>query len=250
MGVPMSGLDLSLHIDTGDFVKGITEIERKQLPMATAWALNNTAQEVLEHIQTRMETVFEDPTRFTKNAFHVWRAKKTNLVAAVQERPSVGSRHYLKVQERGGRRPKTGLERMLSASLAYDGILAAVVPASGAKRNRFGNWAPGQRNQAISAIKGWREAGYKANTTKDSKARHRSRAAYFVPQKGSKLSPGIYKRTGRGKREKVVKVAHFLDSMPSYSERLGFHDGAEQVFAARFPINFRRAFKKAMETRR
>jgi hypothetical protein len=246
----MSGLDLSLHMDTGDFIKGADEIQRKQLPMATAWALNDTAKEVLEHIQNRMETVFDEPTRFTKNAFHVWRAKKTNLVATVQERPSVGSKHYLKVQERGGRRPKTGLERMLSSSLAYDGVLAAVVPAKGAKRNRFGNWAPGERNQAISAIKGWSETGYKANATKDSKARNRSRAAYFVPRKGSKLSPGIYKRTGRGKREKVVKVAHFLDSLPSYSGRLGFHDGAEQVFETRFPMNFKRAFEKAMATRR
>ncbi|AUR01987.1 hypothetical protein [Phaeobacter inhibens] len=246
----MSGLDLSLHMDTSDFIKGADEIQRKQLPMATAWALNDTAQDVLEHIQHRMEVVFDEPTRFTKNAFHVWRAKKSNLVAKVQERPSVGSKHYLKVQERGGRRPKTGLERMLSSSLAYDGILAAIAPAAGAKRNRFGNWAPGQRNQAISAIKGWSETGYKANATKGSAARNRSRAAYFVPQKSSNLTPGIYKRTGRGKREKIVKIAHFLDSLPSYSERLGFHDGAEQVFESQFPMHFRRAFKKAMSTRR
>ena len=150
----MFGFDPSLHIDASDFIKGVNEIERKQLPMATAWALNDTAKEVLEHIQTGMETVFDDPTPFTKNAFHVWRAKKTNLVATVQERPSVGDRHYLKVQERGGRRPNTGLERMLSSSLAYDGVLAAVVPAKGAKRNRFGNWAPGERNQATLGHQG------------------------------------------------------------------------------------------------
>jgi hypothetical protein len=246
----MNGFELGLHLDLSDFLKANDEIERKQLPMATAWALNDTAQEVLEHVQQRMEVVFDEPTRFAKNAFHVWRAKKTDLTAKVQERPSVGSKHFLKVQERGGRRPKTGLERMLSASLAYDGILAAVVPAAGAKLNRHGNWAPGQRNQAISAIKGWSETGYKANATKDSKARNRSRAAYFVPRSGSKLSPGIYKRTGRGMREKVVKIAHFLDSLPNYTERLGFYDGTEEVFDRRFVPNFKRAFEKAMETRR
>lgn len=246
----MRDFSLGMHLDPSDFLKASDQIEREQLPMATAWALNDTAQEVLEHVQNKMEVVFDEPTRFTKNAFHVWRATKTNLTARVQERPSVGSKHFLKVQERGGRRPKTGLERMLSSSLAYDGLLTAVVPAAGAKRNKFGNWAPGQRNQAISAIKGWSEAGYKANVTKDSRARNKGRAAYFVPRPSSSLSPGIYKRTGSKKREKIVKVAHFLDSLPRYSARLGFYDGADQVFDRRFGPNFKRAFEKAMATRR
>ena len=246
----MSGFDLGLDLDISDFVKVNDEIERKQLPMATAWALNDTAKEVLEHVQNQMEVVFDQPTRFTKNAFHIWYAKKTDLTAKVQERPSVGKKHYLKVQEHGGRRPKTGLERMLTSALAYDGILTVVVPAAGARLNRFGNWSPGERNQAISAIRGWREVGYNANATKESKARNRSRAAYFVPKSGSRLSPGIYKRTGKGKREKVTKIAHFLETLPNYSERLGFYDGAEDVYDRRIGPNFRRAFQKAMATRR
>jgi len=245
-----SGFDLGLHLDTSDYLKGKNAIERTQLPIATMWALNDTAQEVLEHVQNRMEVVFDRPTRFSKNAFQVWRAKKGNLTASVQERPSVGRKHFLKVQERGGQRPTTGLERMLSSSLAYDGVLSAIVPAKGAKLNQFGNWAPGQRNQAISGVKGWSEVGYKANTTKESRARRQSRAAYFVPKKGSRLSAGIYKRTGKGQREKIVKVAHFLDRLPRYGARLKFHGGAQEVFDQRFGPNFRRAFEKAMATRR
>jgi hypothetical protein len=246
----MNGFDFGLDLNISDFINVNDEIARKQLPIAEVWALNDTAKEVLEHVQNRMEVVFDQPTRFAKNAFMVWRATKAEPTAKVQERPSVGKKHFLKVQEHGGRRPKTGLERMLTSSLAYDGLLTAVVPAAGAKLNKFGNWSPGQRNQAISAIKGWREVGYTANATKESKARNRSRAAYFVPQSGARLTPGIYKRTGKGKREKVTKIAHFLDTLPSYSERLGFYDGAEEVYHQRIGPNFRKAFEKAMATRR
>lgn len=241
--------DFSLQIDVKDFLRATTEVERKQLPFAAAQALNATAQDVLEHVQNRMEVVFDRPTRFTKNAFMVWRANKRTLEAKVQERPSVGSKHYLKVQETGGARPATGMEKMLRSALAYNGVLSALVPAEGAKLDRYGNWSSGERNQALSAINGWREAGYKANSTDASRKRAKGRAAYFVG--GTKNgSPGIYKRTGTGKREKVTKVAHFVDGAPSYRKRLGFLDGAQEVFAARFEKNFAAAFQRALATAR
>lgn len=238
-------------LDASDFLRNIRVVERSQLPQATVWALNDTAQDILSHVQERMDVVFDRPTRFTKNALMVWRATKRTMRAEVKERPSVGRRHYLKVQEGGGARPQTGLERMLTSTLAWGGVLGAVVPAAGAKLNAHGNWSPGERNQAISAIQGWREVGYSANTTAASAKRKKGRrAAYFVPRQGGKLSPGIWKRTGKGKSERISKVAHFVSSAPVYRERLGFYDGAETVFADRFPVNFERAFARALATRR
>lgn len=242
---------VSLHIDPSDFIRVTTEIEKKQLPIATAWGLNDTATDMLDHIKRRMNVVFDRPTRFTQNAFMVWRATKSTLVAEVKERPSVGSRHYLKRQERGGVRKQTGLERMVAANLAYDGVLSAIIPTEAARLNAFGNWTPGERNQAVSSLKAFGEVGYTANATARSKARSKGRrAAYFVPQKGSALSPGIWRRKGKGKRERVEKIAHFTDSMPTYQERLGFYDGAEQVFDRMIGSNFRRAFERAMATAR
>lgn len=246
----MSGFKADMALDAGNFYERLDDIEKEQMPQATVWALNDTANDILEHVQDRMEIVFDRPTRFTKNAFMVWRAKKNTLEAKVQERPSVGSRHYLKVQETGGARPKTGLERMLSGSLAYDGVMAALVPAAGARLDRFGNWSKGQRNQAISGIRAWGETGYSANATNASQARNRGRAGYFVPKSGGRLSPGIWKRTGKGKREKLTKVAHFLDYMPRYTERLEFLEGAEEIFDRRFATHFDAAFRKAMQTAR
>lgn len=74
-----------------------------QVPQATAWALNATAYDAFGHLQKTMGEVFDRPTRWTLNAFHVWRADKRTLQAVVTERPSVGKRHYLKVLAPAGR---------------------------------------------------------------------------------------------------------------------------------------------------
>jgi len=233
---------LSLRIDHLDLDRGLSELERQHLPRATAWALNDTAADVLEHMQNRMRTEFDRPTRFTLNAFMVWRAKPSALTAEVRERPSVGARHFLKVQELGGARPKTGLERLIGSRLAYEGSIIGVVPAAGARLNSFGNWSPGERNQVLSAIQA--QGDSRANTTKRSAAKAKGkRAGYFVPRPGSKLSPGVWKRSGRGR---ISKVLHFTSASPNYDRRLGFYDGAEAVFDARFADHLRRTLSRAM----
>lgn len=244
-------MEFDFRLDPSEFLAAARKLDAAQVPMATVWALNDTAQDILTHVQDRMDVVFDRPTRFTKNALMVWRATKARPQAEVKERPSVGKRHFLKVQEGGGPRPMTGLEKMLTSTLAWGGQLSAVVPAAGAKLNAYGNWSPGERNQAVSAIKGFREVGYTANATAASTRRNKGkRAAFFVPRESSKLSAGIWKRTGSGKREKISKVAHFIDTAPQYQERLGFYDGAEEIFAERFPQRFAEAFAKALRTAR
>ncbi|WP_428924984.1 hypothetical protein [Marinibacterium sp. SX1] len=236
---------LMMPIDVSDFERGTTSFERKQMPYATMLALNETAGEVLEHQKDRMRVVFDRPTRFALNAFMVWRAKKSDLRAEIKERPSVSDRHFLKVQERGGQRPQTGLERLLDSRLAYGGQISAAIPASGARTNVAGNWTPGERNQVLSAIQSQRDGA--ANTTEASRSRHKKRAQYFVPSEGSKLSAGVWKRSGK---KKLSKVLHFTKSMPAYRKRLGFYDGAQDVFRAKFPVNFRKAFAKALASAR
>jgi class 3 adenylate cyclase len=41
----------------------------RDLRIAAAWALNDTAQEANDHIGDRMTVVFDRPTKFTENAF-------------------------------------------------------------------------------------------------------------------------------------------------------------------------------------
>ncbi|WJS86711.1 hypothetical protein [Paracoccus sp. TOH] len=230
---------LKLTLNDWEMQAHLSRLSGRQVRIAGSWALNDTARDVLAHVQGRMDEVFDRPTPFTKNAFTVKGARPDNLTAEVMERPSVGRRHFLKVQESGGARSRTGLEGLLDARLAYDGIITAVTPASGAKLNAYGNWDTGERNRVLSAVQAQRDTT--ANTTKASRKRNRKRAGFFVPQAESRLSAGIWKREADGT---ISKVLHFTRAMPTYDPRLGFFDGAADVYQTRLPDHLRRTIAK------
>jgi hypothetical protein len=232
---------MSFSLDASDFLRVLDDLDRKQLPYATMLAVNATAQDVLKRVQDRMTVVFDRPTRFTKNAFQVMpRATKSRPEATVGERPSVGKRHYLKVQEAGGPRRQTALEGLLESKIAYGGVLRSIIPAEYAKRDSFGNWSPGERNQVLSALGAQRDRA--ANATKASKKRARKRASYFVPKHG--LAPGVYKR--QNPDDIPLRVLTFSDKVPNYQKRLGFFDSASLVFDARIGVNFAAALLRAV----
>ncbi|MBK4216125.1 hypothetical protein JJJ17_09325 [Paracoccus caeni] len=235
---------LKISVRDQDVQKALRHLSERDAKVAITWALNDAAADVLQHVQDRMDEVFDRPTRFTKNAFTIRGARPSKLEAEVMERPTVGKRHYLKTQEFGGPRGQTGLEGLLSARLAYDGHIQAAVPASGAKLDAFGNWSTGERNQALSAVQSQRDKT--ANTTDTSRKRNRKRAGFFVPRAGSKLSPGIWRRNPDGS---IQKVLHFTSVAPVYRERLGFFDGAAEVYADRLPGHLRRTLAKMVERR-
>lgn len=235
---------ITVSLDDREIDAAFKRLSGRDLAVAASWALNDTATDVLDHVQARMDEVFDRPTRFAKNAFTVRGARPNRLEASVEERPSVGKRHFLKVQEKGGARGNTGLEMLLQSRLAYDGQITAISPAGGAKLDAFGNWSRGERNQALSAVQSQRDAS--ANPTAASKKRNRKRAGFFVPKPASKLTAGIWKREADGS---ISKVVHFTSSMPRYEQRLGFFDGAAEVHAKRLPEHMKRTFAKMMAKR-
>lgn len=236
---------MGFDLDALAFLGQLSNIATQQLPFAASQALNDTAYEGLAAIKAQTAQVFDKPTRFTLNYFMVWRADKRTLEARIQPRPSAGRKHYLKVQESGGQRPATGVERLMSSRLAYEGLIAAVTPARGARLDSFGNWSSGERNQVLSALGAQRDAT--ANTTAASAKRKRGRASYFVPRNGG-LSPGVYRRTSPGAEPE--KVLNFLDSMPSYAARFGFEDVIEDLWRTRLPVHLRRRLDAAIASAR
>ncbi|SIS98357.1 hypothetical protein [Paracoccus saliphilus] len=230
---------LQLSLDDRALQANLRRLSDRDARTAAVWALNDTADDVLKHVQGRMDQVFDRPTQFTKNAFMVWRAKPSLLEAKVMERPSVGRRHYLKVEEFGGKRGQTGLEALLSSRLGHDGKISAAVPAAGAKLNAYGNWSPSERNQALAAVS--RQAPAAAAT---GGTRRRRRAGYFLPAASSRLSSGIWKRNPDGS---IKKVLHFTTAVPEYRQRLGFFDGTEAVSARRLPVHLQRTIAKMVE---
>ncbi|PTX38710.1 hypothetical protein IQ03_00576 [Gemmobacter caeni] len=232
--------ELSIRVDDSQFRRHLTNLEVAQLPFAAANALNDTAKDALEYIQRRMEVVFDRPTRFTKNALMVWRADKRNLEAQVKERPSVGRRHYLKVEEGGGARPQTGVEKLLSSRVAWGGVIRSVLPGEHARLDGSGNWSSGERNQVLSALGAQRDP--RTNTTERSAKRAPKRAKYFVPQHG--LAPGVYRRAKPD--DIAVRVLKFSDKAPKYTPRLGFYEGVDEVWQRRLPDHLDRRLAEAV----
>ncbi|MGA0617565.1 hypothetical protein [Paracoccus sp. KR1-242] len=225
----------TLALDDRDLQDSLSQLSAQKVKWAAKDALDLTAADVLAHIRGRVDTVFDRPTSFTRNAFGMRKAHTERLEASVFEMPRQARRDYLKVQESGGLRPRTGLEQLLDARLAYDGIIAGVAPAPFAKLDAYGNWARGERTQALSAVQAQRDST--ANTTKASRKRNRKRAGFFVPSRDSRLPAGIWKRDPDGI---IYQVLRFTRTAPHYEQRLGFYDGADEVFRLRLPDHLRR----------
>lgn len=223
----------------------LNRVEKSQVSFALSVAINDTAKEAVEDIKTEMKSVFDTPVRWTLNAFFVKRGTKRKPVAVIRRKDAQRGRHYLEVQSKGGARPQTGLEKGLGSRLAYAGIVRTVTPTSKARKTKAGNWSPAQRNQVLSGIKAQRDPT--ANTTKASKKRNKSRAGYFVPRPGSKLSPGVYQRKSR---KKIVKILHFSDGSANYKKRLDIAKVTRTTVERRFDQNFRAALKRAVSTAR
>ena len=203
-------------------------------------ALTETAGDVRSGFQDEMQSAFDQPTRWTLNAFRVIPATRSRPYSDVDLKDAAAARHYLRTQVRGGPRPKTGIERLLTSRLKYHGIIQTVTPARGARLNKHGNWSRGQMNQVLSAVQS--QGDRRANTTEASRKRNRRRAGYFVPREGSKLSPGVYKRGARGK---LTKILHFSEAQARYEKRLPIQTVAERVVKRQLPKNLRKFMREA-----
>ncbi|WP_339113272.1 hypothetical protein [Thioclava sp. GXIMD2076] len=229
-------------LDTSGFTTALDTLAKRDVVIASTWALNDTAEEARAHVAERMTVVFDRPTRFTQNAFRVRKARSSDLEAAVEERATIGRRHYLKVQEEGGPRGQTGFEKLLSQNLAFEGIIQSVIPAEGARLDAYGNWSTGERNQVLSALNAQRDRA--ANATKASRKRKPKRARYFVPKAG--LTQDIYKRGPSGIAERVAILS---DKVPVYQKRLGFFAEAERIYETRLPAHLGRTLAKMIAKR-
>lgn len=238
-------MDLRFSLDTTKFRAQMRVLAERDVKIASTWALNDAAKEVQDHIAQRMTVVFDRPTKFTQRAFGVISgARPHRLEVEVGERTQIGRRHFLKVQEHGGSRPRTGFEGRLAVLLGNTGF--AAIPTSAARKDGFGNWSSGERNQVMSQLKSGRDVGYSLNETAGSRKRKRMNAKrYFVPKHG--LPAGVYRRD-KPKADPVM-VLSFSKSPPAYHRRLGFEQEAETKFWDVLPHRLDRALAKMIAKR-
>lgn len=115
--------------DLKPITKHLSKVQKKQIPFASANAINETLKQIVKAEQAQMPKKLDRPTPFTTKAFRIKYAKKHMLHGEVVIKPVQWE--YLKYQIEGGRRTgKIG------------------VPTSNAKLNKYGN-IPGRRKGLI-----------------------------------------------------------------------------------------------------
>lgn len=240
----MAGFELNVRDNIEEFTRRLDDIQRKQVPFVTAYALTKTAQDVKEEEVQVMAQVFDRPTRFTLNSLYVRSATKQSLVAAVLFKEGFGSVpawRYLGPQVMGGPRVKKAHERALERA----GILKShefVVPGVGLKVDAYGNVRGGNITRILSGLSA--SSDPQQNITTRSKKRNSKRARYFVVRGSPRAPDGIYERKGRD----ITPVMIFV-SQPQYAKRYPFYETAKGVFERRFAKHFHDGWQRYVVNR-
>ncbi|MBX9754654.1 MAG: hypothetical protein K2X80_07870 [Pseudomonadaceae bacterium] len=225
----------------------LTDLERTQLPWATALALTETAKCVKDRLEGEMRTVFDRPTRYTLDSLRLFPATKTRLVARVwmknEADKAAPATKWLTPEIYGGSRPNKRSESLLKArGILPEGMY--VVPGAGMKLDGHGNVNRGQLQRIISGLGA---QGDKYQNSTDSKRSQANKARYFVMHKG-KSPIGIAERTGKGRGTFNMLLAFV--GKPGYRKTFDFFAIAEREADDQLPIQFELAMARALATRR
>jgi len=204
-------IEISIEQDLERLTRHLSDLERKQLPFATAKALTKTAWDVRNHLAERLPRWLDRPTPFTKRAFRVKRATKTKQVASVyvqeiQER-------YLRYQIEGGTRTPKGA-----------GI---PVPTHNLRLNRYGNMPRRGGTRKLSAAE---------------------RKKAFIGRAGRSGDLGIWLRTGGKKRPGLKMLVAFKPSVAYRTRRIPFRRAGQIVADRQFGPRFDAAMKDAVRS--
>ena len=105
-----------------EVTKGMSSMQKKQIPFAAANAINTTLFELKKEMAKQTVKKLDNPTPFTQRGFLVDKAKKTKLFGLLFAKEEVAK--YLHYQIEGGTR---------SSGKKF------AIPTSNAKLNRYGN---------------------------------------------------------------------------------------------------------------
>lgn len=154
---------LSIKHNIDEVTRGMSSIQKKQIPFATMLALNDTAFDLQRVYKAQTKQKFSEPTKFTQTGFAVEKAKKTNLKAVVYVTEK--REDYMKLQVDGGvRHPKN----------------KAIIIPNRSNSDDLAKWKSG--NLTKGAV----------NKIKKQKDKY-----FFGKPKGNQGSEGIWERYGR-----------------------------------------------------
>lgn len=93
-------MQIKIKDNIKEFNKGLNKFQKKQMPFATAQAINNTLFGLKKEMVKQTVKKLDRPVPFTQRGFLINKAKKTNQVGILYVKPEVAE--YLKYQIDGG----------------------------------------------------------------------------------------------------------------------------------------------------
>ena len=244
-------IELNVKADVKEVVRMLDSVQRKQVPFATSRALNDTAYDGMQHARKMAKRLLNRPTASTIRGIRYFKSTKKDLRAgvfiddgyshAIERVPGRGNifsgrpvLNWMSPNITGGPRRDKGMEN----ALRRVGVLPEgkyIVPMPG-QRDANGNMKKGLTQQIMSQMGAFRELGSKANATAASLARKQSK--YFLVPK-----VGIFTRYYGS----AYPVILFVDK-PNYKVRYPFAQIVDRRARRKFPVNFNRRLKQALET--
>lgn len=218
-------------------IKELDALEKEQLPFALALTATWTAQDVQIAEKKLINTVFDNPNRYTQNSVYIKSATKKNPVAAVWLKDEWATAkggnaaEYLSPHIFGGARKAKRFEKLMRRR----GMLKLnqfVVPAKPAKRDRFGNISRGQIGKMLSNI----------GAQHDQQQNSKRGISYFLFENNDGSLSGVWQRTANG----IMPFLLFTDKAPRYKKKFKFFEMADRTMNKRMYKNFHRAMDHAI----
>lgn len=235
-------IELSVSTNVKDLTRWLSDVQKKQIPFATAKALTDTAKLVEADLKREMLAEFDNPSPFTRNSTFktsATTAKQEAVIGIKDKGMRVTPATLLKEHFSGGRRGGKPMERALMAMGALPSGWRAV-PGEGLRLDAYGNPRRNQVREILGSLKS------KTNVYQG-RGKKMALVGYFLVPIGSesRLTPGIYWRSGRS-----IKPMFIFVKQAAYRKVIDLPGIATKVVARSFDQQFGAALDRALATAR
>lgn len=250
-------MQISVRGDVKNLTRHLRAIHQKQIPFATASAINAVMKTAAPAVKREMGLVFDRPTTWTLNSYRVLKwANKRDLTGVVgfkdmDYRGGPGGKSssaagvYLQAEMYGGPRKAKGIEGLLrNRGLIGQGEF--VVPSKHQPLDRYGNVSRGTIQKINANLQA--TADPYSRTPSGGARGGKKKAEYFFTRqgvRGARLT-AIWHRVG------ITAIPAFIvvSGAPQYRKRFSPTKVVQRELNKRFPIEFNAAMARAVATAR